>query len=120
MVSAKGVVQHRLIGRFFGMAFVTLALMSKAGCFSRKHGGTALFLGDSITEAGYFIDDIAQSWRTHPGEAPDRVVYLGVGGETVSGLTELLFPGVRSVVFSGLDRELKRYRPCGWGQLWYE
>ncbi len=101
-----------LVARIRVIALAAVAVACQLGCLIREPVGTALFLGDSITEAGHFVDDIAAAWRLENRGVPDRVIPLGVGGETVSGLTEPLFPGVRPTVFSRLDQVLKRHRPA--------
>ncbi len=94
------------------MALAALSAAVQVGCSKKASVGTVVFLGDSITEEGHFVDDIESVWRLKKSGVPGRVISLGVGGETVSGLTEPLFPGVRPTVFSRLDLVLARHRPA--------
>lgn len=94
------------------MVVISLALSTTAGLIScRLSNQTVLFLGDSITEDGVFVQDIEAAWSGGTGALTARVVCRGIGGETVSGLSEPMFPGQRPVVFFRLKDELMRYRP---------
>lgn len=94
-------------------ALIILAAVAACSGISRT---TVLFLGDSNTQAEFFVADIAAALEI-TGRAP-RLVVRGVGGETVSGLIEAQFPGPRPVVFDRLARELRRWRP-DWVVIWY-
>lgn len=97
----------RLIGVLAGFALcITTELVA-----CKQAGPTIVFLGDSITEAGYFVEGIHAGWHSDSRVAPKQVVTLGLSGETVSGLSEPQYPGVRPVVFARLDAVLQQYHP---------
>jgi lysophospholipase L1-like esterase len=73
-----------------------------------------LFLGDSITYAGQYVDDVETHLRLRlPGRRFD-VVNCGVPSETVSGLSEAGHAGgkfPRPTVHERLDRVLAKVKP---------
>ena len=88
---------------------LTLAGM---GCARREESpGTLLFLGDSITEAEFFVREFEAAWNRDAGHRAIRAIPRGRGSESVTGLTEAQFTGVRPNIFDRLDFELKRFDP---------
>ena len=76
-----------------------------------KDGQRILFIGDSITYAGTFIDYIeTYLLAKYPGKKFE-IVDLGLGSETVCGLTEPGHPYARPNVHERLQRVLERTRP---------
>ncbi len=73
-----------------------------------------LFLGDSITYSGGYVDRIDEYFhRTHPKDHP-LIVNLGLPSETVSGLTEPGHAGgafPRPDLHERLDRALAKFKP---------
>lgn len=99
----------------FRNILIGLILLAVSACHGRqddlKHPGTILFLGDSITEEGYFIGEIAEDLKVwYPNQAV-RVINRGRGSETVSGLSEVSFPGLRPNIHERLKKELRRFKP---------
>src|ERR1043165_3991793 len=79
-----------------------------------KGAKTVLFLGDSITYSGQYVDDIAAFLVTRFPERPIGILNLGLPSETVSGLSEEghadgKFP--RPNLHERLPRVLKEARP---------
>jgi lysophospholipase L1-like esterase len=69
-----------------------------------------LFLGDSITQAGHYVDYIETWFLLHEADAPE-IIDLGLGSETVSGLSEPGHPFPRPCLLPRLDRVLERVKP---------
>lgn len=91
------------------------ALMVVASCSDDRQGKlpseVILFLGDSITEEGFFVTDIDEAINRESTNFYFRVINGGRGSETVSGLTESNFRGSRPYLFSRLNKVLRRTRP---------
>jgi len=74
-------------------------------------GLTILFLGDSITRAGGYIQIIETTLnREHPSN-PVKVINKGRNSETVSDLSEAYHPKRRPCLFARLDAELAAAKP---------
>src|SRR4030095_2911194 len=56
--------------------------------FYLKGGETIVFLGDSITQGGLYVEYIEAYLATRFPEKRFRVVYAGLSSETVSGTSE--------------------------------
>ncbi|MCP4173603.1 MAG: hypothetical protein GY758_22850 [Fuerstiella sp.] len=70
-----------------------------------------LFLGDSITNSGYYVADIESQLRIQ-GVAPmPEIVNIGLPSETCSGLSEPDHPFPRPDVHERLDRALAKVKP---------
>lgn len=69
-----------------------------------------LFLGDSITQAGYYVDYI-ETWMLLNEEDAPEIIDLGLSSETVSGLSEENHPGRRPYVHNRLRPVLDRVKP---------
>ena len=75
---------------------------------------TVLFLGDSITYAGHYVDLVDLAFREAAiarDTAAPTVIGIGLGSETVCGMTEPGHPFPRPNVHSRLTAALKRIRP---------
>lgn len=69
-----------------------------------------LFLGDSITQAGHYVDYIETALLLNKANPPD-IIDLGVSSETVSRDSEPDHPFPRPDLRSRLDQVLARTRP---------
>jgi lysophospholipase L1-like esterase len=69
-----------------------------------------LFLGDSITQAGYYVDYV-ETWMLMNEENPPEIIDLGLSSETVSGLSEENHPGRRPYIHNRLSKVLERVKP---------
>lgn len=69
-----------------------------------------LFLGDSITQAGHYVDYV-ETWMLMNEEDPPEIIDLGLSSETISGLSEQDHPGRRPYVHNRLNRVLDRVKP---------
>lgn len=69
-----------------------------------------LFIGDSITQAGHYVDHIETWMLLNESEAPE-IVDLGLSSETISGLSEPGHPFPRPYVHDRLARVLDRVQP---------
>jgi len=69
-----------------------------------------LFLGDSITQAGHYVDYI-ETWFLLNESNPPEIIDLGLSSETVSGLSESDHPFPRPCLHNRLDKVLERVKP---------
>lgn len=69
-----------------------------------------LFLGDSITQAGHYVDYVETWFLLNDDDAPE-IISLGLSSETVSGLSEEDHPFPRPYVHDRLDKVLERVKP---------
>lgn len=79
-----------------------------------KHVKRIVFLGDSITYAGGYVDYVQSYLKTHCAEHNYEIVDAGLPSETVSGLTEPGHAGgafPRPVLSERLERVLTRTKP---------
>lgn len=91
--------------------FVAVAA-AVSGCGQREEvPGRLLFLGDSITEEGGFVEKIAASLLGETSGGQGEIMNRGRASETISGLTEANFPGTRPYLLDRLDKELSRADP---------
>ncbi len=75
---------------------------------------TIVFLGDSITQAGGYVEIIEAALIAHDPVHPRRIIRLGLASETVSGLSEPGHAGgafPRPTLHERLDRVLEKSRP---------
>ena len=94
------------------LLIVSLALVSPVMAqhrFAIQDGSTVLFLGDSITHAGHYIEVIEAQLRTRGVDA--ELINLGLPSETCSGLSEPKHPFPRPNVHERVERALKRIKP---------
>ena len=76
-----------------------------------KNGDRVVFIGDSITAAGDYINLIAAHLRLTPQGNRIRLINLGLPSETCSGLSEPDHPFPRPDVHERLDRVLAKSQP---------
>lgn len=69
-----------------------------------------LFLGDSITQAGHYVDHVETWFLLNEADAPE-IIDLGLGSETVSGLSEPDHPFPRPCVHTRLKQVIERVKP---------
>lgn len=70
-----------------------------------------VFLGDSITDDGTYIAQMNVHFRRYMPEADLEMINLGVGSETISGLSEPDHPFPRPCLHDRLDRILELSQP---------
>lgn len=70
-----------------------------------------IFLGDSITYAGGYIDDIEAYYMTRFPEQHFEFINVGLSSETVSGLTEASEKNPRPDLHERLGRVLEKTKP---------
>ena len=70
-----------------------------------------LFLGDSITHAGGYVAWIETQLRLQGVDPLPEIINIGLGSETVSGLSEPDHPFPRPDVHERLDRALAKIQP---------
>lgn len=70
-----------------------------------------LFLGDSITQAGDYINFFECQLRIAQPDASFEVLNLGLGSETISGLSEENHPYPRPYLHNRLDKVLEFIQP---------
>ena len=86
-------------------------ITSAGGSFLLGDRQTVLFLGDSITAAGTYIEYADAYVRTRFPEWDVEMVNFGVGSETASGLSEPDHPFPRPCVHGRLGRVLEVVKP---------
>lgn len=79
--------------------------------FFLRDGDRVVFLGDSITNAGGFVQDVDLTLRTRFPEQRFTLLNLGLPSEGVTGLTERDHPFPRPDVHERLERALAKTRP---------
>ncbi len=103
-------LRRRSLAFTFIMAFTALPLVAEEPLF--RPDQRIVFVGDSITFAGGYIDLIdAYLAATRPGEQYE-LINLGLPSETVSGLSEPYHPFPRPDVHERLGRLLTKMKPA--------
>ncbi|MEM9161047.1 MAG: SGNH/GDSL hydrolase family protein [Verrucomicrobiota bacterium] len=95
-----------MIRVFFGL----LLGFCVAACSEKTEQERWLFMGDSITQAGFYVDHV-ETWLLLNEESPPEVIDLGLSSETISGLSEPGHPFPRPYAHSRLDDVLERVKP---------
>jgi lysophospholipase L1-like esterase len=85
------------------------ALAAQALCI--KDGQRVVFLGDSITQDGRYVEDIEACLIVDYPKMRVDVIKLGLSSETVEGLTEPAHPFPRPNIHDRLDSALEKSRP---------
>lgn len=97
-----------------------LMLLSVAVCLPRgasadqpfpRDARRILFLGDSITHAGDYVAWIETQLRLQSAGPVPEIINIGLGSETLSGLSEPGHPFPRPDVHERLDRALVQLKP---------
>ena len=70
-----------------------------------------LFLGDSITNSGYYVAHIETQMRIQGVASVPEIINIGLPSETCSGLSEPDHPFPRPDVHERLDRALEKVKP---------
>jgi len=70
-----------------------------------------LFLGDSITNSGYYVAEIETQLRIQNVEPLPEFINIGLSSETCTGLSEPDHPFPRPDVHERLDRALQKVKP---------
>ncbi len=102
------------MSRLLLAALAALAFAPTAGPaaeFPLRDGRRVAFLGDSITQAGVYIQDIDAYLLTRFPDRKVELINLGLSSETVSGMTEPGHPYPRPDVRERLGRALDLARP---------
>ena len=102
--------------RKFALATVLAVMLASVACRGDQpapfaEAARVVFLGDSITYAGGYIDTL-ETWllARYPDQTVE-IINLGLPSETVSGLTEPDHPFPRPDVHERLDRALAKTEP---------
>lgn len=83
------IVLCRLKNFSAAVLFLLASLLSNSGVFANPPvAGKVLFLGDSITYAGEYVNLLETAWRMQYANSPASFLNLGLPSETVSGLSE--------------------------------
>lgn len=98
------------------LLFSLLALMATSAGAARddllfKDGQRIVFLGDSITYAGGYVQYVDAFLTTRFPERRLEILNLGLASETVSGLSEPDHPYPRPALHSRLHRVLEKTKP---------
>jgi lysophospholipase L1-like esterase len=84
---------------------------SQGGEFFLHDGQRVLFLGDSITQDGRYVENI-EAWLLQEKPAQRfEIIKLGLSSETVEGLTEPGHPYPRPNIHDRLDSALEKTKP---------
>ena len=90
-----------------GAFLAAVSLVPASGNSERERW---LFIGDSITQAGHYVDYV-ETWMLLNEEDCPEIIDLGLSSETVSGLTEPGRSSPRPYLHDRLDRVLERVKP---------
>ncbi len=100
--------------RWAGMQLGTAAMVAALGAAAPPAAKRILFLGDSITYRGTYVEFIEAALIAQYSDAKYEVINLGLGSETVSGLSEEGHAGgrfPRPNLHDRLDRALAEVKP---------
>ena len=100
--------------RWAGMQLGTAAMVAALGAAAPPAAKRILFLGDSITYRGTYVEFIEAALIAQYSDAKYEVINLGLGSETVSGLSEEGHAGgrfPRPNLHDRLDRALAEMKP---------
>jgi lysophospholipase L1-like esterase len=79
--------------------------------FPWRDGYRVVFIGDSITQAGLYVQDIEAYLYTRFPDRHYQIFNLGLSAETASGLTEPDFGRPRPVILDRIDRIIDQTHP---------
>lgn len=97
----------RLYSRFAPCWFLCFFALYASICEAKERW---LFIGDSITYGGHFTDYVETWFLLNEEDAPE-IINLGLGSETVSGLSEEDHPFFRPYVHTRLGQVLEKVKP---------
>ncbi len=104
--------RRALLSNFAGAAALPFAVAAppKSG-FPIRDGQRVMFLGDSITNAGGYVQYLDLYLRLRHPSWNVELINLGLSSETVTGLTESDHPFPRPNLHERLDRALAKAKP---------
>jgi lysophospholipase L1-like esterase len=76
-----------------------------------KGGETILFFGDSITQAGHYVDAIEAHLIKHHPQKSFTIINHGISSETLSGLSEPDHEPPRPCALHRFTRDVARWKP---------
>lgn len=96
-----------------GILLVTLLSTSArpADVFPLSGGGTVVFFGDSITQAGNYVDYVEAYLLTRYPDKQFRVLDRGISGETISGTSEPGHDPPRGYAHDRFARDVASVKP---------
>lgn len=100
---------HLLFRFVAGLCLVAVSV--SAAPFPGKGVKTIVFLGDSITHSGLYVDIFDARLRELNDNRAPNVINMGLSSETCSGLSEPYHPFPRPDVHERLDRVLAKTKP---------
>ena len=100
---------HRLIALLCLMALVPAVHADEP--FLLKPGAKVLFVGDSITHSGGYIQYVDAYLLTRFPQAKYELINVGLGSETVTGLSEPDHPWPRPDIHERFERALEKTKP---------
>ena len=103
-----------MLRRFWCMLLLlvtTIRVSAAVDRFPWKDGERIVFLGDSITHAGTYVQYVDAYLRTRFPERQIELINLGLSSETVTGLSEPDHPYPRPDLHERIDRVLAQARP---------
>ena len=90
---------------------VVISMANSASPFFLRNGQRVVFLGDSNTNAGMYVQYVDAYLRTRFPDQKFDLINLGLSSETCSGLSEPDHPFPRPDVHERLDRVLAMTKP---------
>lgn len=94
-----------------GLLLMTVSAFGAEGKFALQDGQRVVFLGDSITNAGMYVQYVDAFLRTRFPDRKFDLLNLGLPSETVSGLSEPDHPYPRPDLHERLARVLTKTKP---------
>lgn len=99
-------IRSRMLSAATFLTCLLMALPSGFGQFSFQNGDRVLFIGDSITQDGRYVDLVqGYLWARHP-DLGLTIINAGLSSETVSGITEPVHPFPRPNILDRIERVL--------------
>lgn len=94
------------------LCLMALAPVARADdAFLLKPGARVLFVGDSITHSGGYIQYVDAYLLTRFPQAKYELINVGLGSETVTGLSEPDHPWPRPDIHERFERALEKAKP---------
>src|SRR5207237_312442 len=94
-----------------GLLLLTVSGLAAEGRFALRDGQRVVFLGDSITNAGMYVQYLDAYLVTRFPDQKFDLINLGLPSETVSGLSEPDHPYPRPDLHERLERVLNKTKP---------
>src|SRR5437762_1852943 len=102
-------MRHCLVGLLCLIALAPAANAEEK--FLLKPGSRVLFVGDSITHSGGYIQYVDAYLLTRFPQAKYELINVGLGSETVTGLSEPDHPWPRPDIHERFERALDKAKP---------